>query len=284
MKIAVTGAGGQLGWELCRQLRDRALPLDRQRLDVTDRDAVVGLLVEARPSAIINCAAYTAVDKAEQEVAAARRANADAVGYLVEACRQIDCPLVQVSTDYLFGSPSESRQPRQEDDPLFAQGMYARTKQEGEQLARQWTKHFIVRTCGLYGRAAPGKKPNNFVETMLRLARDRDALRIVDDQYCTPTYVPHLARAILFLLTTDAYGTYHVTNTGGVNWHGFAAEIFRQAGKAMRLDRITTAEYNAPAPRPSFSVLDTRKYHALGGPAMPDWKDALAEYLAARGD
>lgn len=282
MKIAVTGAGGQLGWELCQQLGQRALPLDRARLDVGDRDSVLRTIAAARPAAVINTAAYTAVDKAEQEPAVAFRANADAVAYLAEACGEVNCPLLQISTDYVFGDAAAPRAPHHEDEPVLAQGQYAQSKLAGEAAARHWTKHFIVRTCGLYGEAPPGKKPNNFVETMLRLAGERDSLRIVDDQYCTPSYVRHVARAALFLVETDAYGTYHVVNTGSTNWLGFATEIFRLANKPMRLEPITTAQYNAPAPRPAYSVLATTKYHALGGPVMPDWKAALAEYLSVR--
>ncbi len=284
MKIVVTGAGGQLGWELCRQWGVSAVPLDRARLDVTNRASVFDVLSELRPAAVINTAAYTAVDRAEQEPDAARQANADAVGYLADACEQLDCVLLQLSTDYVFGAPCESHRPWHEEDPVCAQGVYAQTKLAGEQAARGWAKHFVVRTCGLYGAAPPGKKPNNFVETMLRLGRERDSLRIVNDQFCTPSSVVDVARAIRFLITTSAYGTYHVVDMGSTNWIQFAAEIFRQAKISIRLEPITTAEYGAPAPRPSFSVLDCKKYRALGGPAMPDWREALADYLGARRD
>jgi dTDP-4-dehydrorhamnose reductase len=282
MTIVVTGAGGQLGWELCQQLGPRALALSREQLDVAKPNEVRRALHAARPAAVINAAAYTAVDKAESEPELCRRINALAVGYLADACRELDCPLLQVSTDYVFGQPSSDRRPHTEDEPIAPQGVYAKTKAEGETQARQHTRHFIVRTCGLYGAPAPGKRPNNFVETMLRLGAERDTLRIVDDQFCTPSYVRHVARAILFLLGTQAYGTYHVANAGSTSWFGFAEEIFRLARLPVRLERISTAQYAAPAPRPSFSVLDTSKYHALGGPEMPDWKTALAEYLASR--
>jgi dTDP-4-dehydrorhamnose reductase len=176
--------------------------------------------------------------------------------------------------------------PYSETDPPGPQGVYARSKLAGEKAAAQTRRHFVVRTCGLYGHR-PRPTLSNFVDTMLRLSRERDELRVVDDQHCAPTYVHHLARAIHFLLQTEAYGLYHVTNQGAITWRGFAAEIFRQAGLSVRLIPITTADYGARAPRPAYSLLDTGKYHALGGPAMPVWNQALADYLAerrARGD
>ena len=170
--------------------------------------------------------------------------------------------------------------PYRETDEPAPQGTYAQTKVEGEAYAQAWTKHFIVRTCGLYGQPGP-RTPGNFVATMLRLAREGRTLRVVDDQRCAPSYVPHIARAILFLLGTNAYGKYHVVNSGETTWCGLAKEIFRQSGLGVRVEPISTDQYGAPAPRPAYSVLDTSKYHALAGRiGMPSWRDALAEYLA----
>jgi dTDP-4-dehydrorhamnose reductase len=283
MKIAVTGAYGQLGGELCRQLQADAIPLDIDTLDLTNREAVIDRMMSLRPAAIINCAAYTQVDKAEGEPEKCRAVNAAAVGYLAEVCGRLDCPLVQISTDYVFGAVVPQPQPWHEEDPIAPQGVYARTKAEGEQAARQHPKHWILRTCGLYARPSDPKAVN-FVRTMLRLGATRPELRIVDDQHCTPTYVPHLARAILFFVGgsnehSAPWGTYHVTNTGEATWREFAAEIFRLAEMPVTIQPITTAEYGAPAARPSYSVLDTAAYHWIGGPTMPDWKEALAEYF-----
>ncbi len=281
-RIAITGALGQLGSELCRQLGDRAVPLDLPELDLTDRGAVRRRLERIGPAAVVNCAAYTQVDRAEQEPEACRAVNVQGVAHLVEACRRLDCILLQVSTDYVFGSDGEPRRPRREDDPAAPQGVYSTTKLDGEREAAAWPKHFIVRTCGLYGRLGPNAA-GNFVETMLRLGRQRERLRIVADQHCTPTCVGHLARAIAFLLTTDAWGTYHVVNRGETTWLEFAREIFRIAGIEVALEPITSADWGAAAPRPLYSVLDTARYHALAGaPPMPPWQDALAEYLASR--
>jgi dTDP-4-dehydrorhamnose reductase len=283
MRIVVTGAYGQLGGELCRQLGDGAIPTDVDTLDLTDGAAVVERLTAIRPEAVINCAAYTAVDKAETEPDKCRAVNSLAVGHLARVCGMLACPLVHISTDYVFGAVTASPRPWREDDPCCAQGVYAKTKLEGEQAAAKHDKHLIVRTCGLYARRSDPRAAN-FVKTMLRLGASRPELRVVNDQHCTPTFVPDLVRAILFLLegggTRVPWGIYHVTNTGEATWCEFAAEIFRQAQMNVTIRPITTAEYGAPAARPSYSVLDTAAYHRLGGPAMPDWKAALAEYFA----
>jgi dTDP-4-dehydrorhamnose reductase len=282
MRIAVTGSQGQLGSELCRQLGGDAAGLDLPQFDLTDRDRVLRTLIEIAPQAVINTAAYTQVDRAEEEIQRCRAVNARGVAHLVEACRALDCVLVQISTDYVLGGDTRRRVPYRETDEPQPQSVYARSKLEGERLAAEWEKHLVVRTCGLYGRPGP-RSAGNFVETMLGLAARRARLRVVDDQRLTPSYVPHVARAIRFLLETDAYGTYHVTNVGETTWYDFAAEIFRLAGLPVELEPISTSEYGAKAPRPPYSVLDTSKYHALPGrPAMPLWQSALGEYLAAR--
>lgn len=276
-RILVTGAEGQLGRELMRQLGDRGIPVDRDELDLTALGQDLTPLLELRPDAIINTAAYTAVDRAETEVEACRAINATAVEHLARACAELDCPLLQVSTDYVFGGERTGR--AREEDPVNAESVYAQTKLEGEHHARTWTRHFIVRTCGLYGLSP---RNNNFVDTMLRVGAERRAVRVVGDQHCTPSYVRDVARAILFLLSTDAYGTYHVVNEGQTTWYEFACEIFRLANLDVAVERIRTDEYPLPARRPSNSVLDTTKYQSLGGPPLPSWRDALADYLAAR--
>lgn len=279
MRVAVTGAQGQLGSELMRQLGTDAVGLELPEFDLTDRTRVLDMLQAIRPDVVINTAAYTQVDKAEENVSLCRAINASGVGHLAEACRRLDCILVQISTDYVFGRDQARVTPYRETDPPGPLGVYGQTKLEGEQQAAAWAKHFIVRTCGLYGQLGP-RTPGNFVATMLRLGRERDLLRIVRDQHCTPSYVPHVARAVRFLLGTREYGLYHVVNTGATTWYDLAAELFRLTGLTVRLEPITTAAYGAPAPRPAYSVLDTAKYHALAGrPALPSWQAALAEYV-----
>ena len=284
MSILVTGAAGQLGAELCRLLAAEAIGVDIDTLDLTDRAAVLATLRRLAPRAVIHCAAYTQVDQAETDAACCRAVNVTAVESLAEACRELDSPLVQISTDYVFAGSPEIGRPWREDDPPAAKGVYAATKFEGERAAAAWPKHLIVRSCGLYTRPshATGR---NFVKTILRLARTQPKLRVVDDQRCTPSYVPHVARAIAYLLGTGGaapapWGTYNVTNRGATTWCGFAREIVRLAGLDVPVEPITTADFGAPAPRPAYSVLDTTAYHRLGGPAMPEWKEALGEYFA----
>jgi len=282
MKIAVVGSNGQLGSELCRQLSETAVGLDLPRFDITCRDDVVERLSELQPQVIINTAAYTQVDKAEELPSLCRSVNVDGVSNLVLAASILNCTFVQISSDYVFDRDVGQRTPFKETDAANPRGVYASTKLEGEKLTGDLEKHFIVRTCGLYGRntSAHGK---NFVDTMLKLATQDIPIRVVGDQYCTPSYVPHIARAIRFLIETDAYGTYHVVNSGETTWHDFAAEIFRQADIPARLVRITTAEYAALPPRPKYSVLDTSKYCSLpNAPALPSWQEGIAEYLKLR--
>jgi len=279
MKVVVTGSGGQLGSELCRRSDADVVGVDLPDFDLTDREVVLHTLAEIGPAAVINAAAYTEVDKAEEEVELCRAVNAGGVGHLVEACRQLDAVLVQVSTDYVFGRDWGRRTPYRETDQPGPVGVYAHTKFEGERHAAQYEKHFIVRTSGLYGELGP-RSGGNFVATMLRLARRRHYVRVVDDQHLTPSYARHVARAIWFLLGTEAYGTYHVVNSGETTWYDFAAEVFRQVGMEIELEAISTPEYAARAPRPAYCVLDTTRYHALPAcPPMPPWQEALAEYL-----
>lgn len=282
MTIAITGSQGQLGSELCRQLGEQAVGLDLPEFDLTNAELVFQRLSDLRPNAVINTAAYTLVDRAEIETERCRAINVDAVRRLADACRTLDCPLVQISTDYVFGAESARSVPYRETDEPGSQGMYARTKLEAEHQAARWEKHLIVRTCGLYGQLG-SRSPGNFVETMLRLGAAGKRLRVVDDQRCTPTYVPHLARAIRFLLDAGVRGLFHVVNSGETDWYSFAAEVFRLSDMQVEMERITTAQYGAPAPRPLYSVLDCGKYHRLDGrPAMPPWQAALAEYLGRR--
>jgi dTDP-4-dehydrorhamnose reductase len=232
------------------------------------------------PAAVINAAAYTQVDRAEAEAEACFRVNAEAVKTLAEICRDLDCPLMQVSTDYVFGADRDRTTAYTESDRPGPINVYGASKLAGEAAARSWEKHFIVRTCGLYCVSPAGPvRGKNFVDTMLVLSSDRSELRIVNDQRCTPSYVPHVARAMIRLLPTQRYGTFHVTNGGSATWLDFAAELFRQAGISMSLVPISTAEYAAPAPRAHFSVLDTSKFAALGVDDVPKWQDGIRDYL-----
>lgn len=278
MPVVVTGAKGQLGRQFCRELGTDAVAWDLPEFDVTNRHFVLDAIAALRPDAIINCAAYTNVDKAEQEVRQCQAVNAEAVGYLAEAAAQADCPLVHFSTDYVFGGGAARRTPYLESDQPSPQGVYAASKLEGERLASLWRKSVVLRTCGLY---AFGEQHHNFVATMLRIGPQHGCVRVVRDQRCTPTYVPHLVRAARFLLDSSARGLYHVVNSGSTTWYDFAVEVFRQAALDVEVTPIATSEWTAAAARPRYSALDTSKYHALGGPAMPTWQEGVAAYLQA---
>lgn len=282
MTIAVVGSRGQLGAELCRQLGAEAVGLDLPELDVTDRAGVWAALRAIGPRAVVNASGYTRVDQAEREPALCRAVNVEGVAHLAEACRQLDCPLVHISTDYVFGQDIQRATPYRETDVPGPQSVYAESKLQSEQVASAWRKHIIVRSCGLYGGLAE-RSAGNFVETMLRAAAAGKPLRVVNDQRCAPTYTPHLARAIRFLLDANTDGIYHVTNAGETTWYEFAHEVFRQSGLAVHVEPIATAQWGAPAARPAYSVLDCSKYRSLpDAPPMPPWQEALAEYLRRR--
>ncbi len=284
MKIVVTGAYGQLGKEICRQIGPNAVGVDLDTLDLTKLDAIGPKLRELRPDVVVNCAAYTAVDKAETETEFARTINALAAERIAQTVAEWDGAVLQVSTDYVFCGNGLQTKPFTEIDAPKPQGVYAVTKHEAETLVSRYPKHWITRTCGLYARRSD-EAAKNFVKTMLRVGAANKELKIVDDQHCTPTSVPQLARAILHIVGFGGgrpapFGLYHVTQTGETTWRGFAEEIFRLARLDVKIQPITTAEYGAPSPRPAYSVLDTSKYHALGGPKMTTWQEALAEYFA----
>ncbi len=282
MTIVITGGSGQLGSELSRQLGDQSIRLSRRDLDITSGSHVDRVLQELRPEVVVNAAAYTQVDRAEEETEPCREVNVEAVDHLARACQSQGAVLVHVSSDYVFDGYLDHDKPWTEQDIPRPTGAYALSKFDGETAAARCQRHFVVRTCGLYGMVDPPGQAKNFVETMLRLSETRDHLRVVNDQRCTPSSTVDIARAILFLIGSDAYGLYHVTNVGETTWHAMAEEIFRLADIEMTVEAISSEEYAAAAPRPRYSVLSTAKYEALGGPALPDWQTALASYLAAR--
>ena len=275
--VIVTGADGQLGSELCRQLGSRALGLTRNDCDLSDPAQTQRMLNEYRPQIVINSAAYTAVDRAEAEIALCHSINADAVLVLANACRNVDATLVQVSTDYVFGGDQERSLPYCEEDEPSPLSVYGRSKLAGEQYAAEAGKYFVVRTCGLYGRRVKPTQ-SNFVDTMLRLSGERDLLRVVADQHCTPSYCAHVAKAILQLMETNVFGLYHLVNAGATTWYELATEIFRIAGIDVCVEPIASDEYKTVAKRPNYSVLCTNKLSALGI-RLPTWKEALKEYL-----
>ena len=220
------------------------------------------------------------MDAAEKDREACFAVNATAVSAIAAACSERGILLVQMSTDYVFGGDATRREPYREDDPAGPVNVYGESKLAGEEAARG-CDHLIVRTCGLYSAGENGPvRGRNFADTMLVLARERPELRVVRDQFCTPSYVPHVATAILALLSSGVRGTWHVVNEGSTTWHGFAEELLRQAGRDVRLTAIPTSDYPTPARRPGYSVLSTAKLGGLGI-ALPDWREGIRGYLAA---
>jgi dTDP-4-dehydrorhamnose reductase len=280
VKIAVLGSFGQLGRDLCPRLQGEVIPLGRSDFDLTDYLRLRHRLTELRPEVVVNCAAYNFVDRAESEPEAALAVNAGAVRNLAQVCRDLNALLIHFSTDYVFGLDPARSAPWREDDPPGPISVYGLSKLAGEYFVRSiCPKHFVVRSCGLYGVAGTGGKGGNFVETMVRAAGQGKALRVVADQRCTPSFTADVAAAVAELIPAEAYGLYHITNDGDCSWHEFATEIFRLAGLSPALTPITSAEYGAPARRPAYSVLSLERFISLGLAPPRPWQDALAAYL-----
>ena len=299
MKVFVTGVGGQLGHDIVNELAARGIQAVGSdiapvysgiadgsavtqapyvQLDITDAAAVTAALTEIKPDAVIHCAAWTAVDAAEEEenIPKVRAINAAGTKHIADACKTLNCKMVYISTDYVFDGQGEtSWQPDCKDyKPL---NVYGQTKLEGELAVSQTLeKFFIVRIAWVFGLNG-----NNFIKTMLKLSDKYDTLRVVCDQIGTPTYTLDLSRLLVDMVQTDKYGYYHATNEGGyISWYDFACEIFRQAGKTMTVNPVTTAEYGlSKAARPYNSRLDKSKLTENGFTPLPTWQDALKRYL-----
>ncbi len=283
MRVAVLGAAGQLGRDLCPRLPGTVRPLSRADIDLEKPDTIAAHLAADRPDVLVNCAAYNFVDKAEADPGPAFAANALGVRLLAQACATAGVKLVHVSTDYVFGLDADRTEPFTETDAPGPVSAYGLSKLVGEYAARAaHPGHLVVRTCGLYGVWGSGGKGGNFVETMLRVAGQGKPLKVVNDQHCTPSYTADVADAIAGLLRAGASGLYHVTNAGSCTWYEFAAEIFRRAGVTADLSPITSAQFGAPARRPQYSVLSNAKLAAAGVPAPRLWPEALGAYLAER--
>jgi dTDP-4-dehydrorhamnose reductase len=284
MKYALLGAGGQLGRDLQSRLQGDVVAWTREYADLTRPVELRAALETLRPDIVVNCAAYNLVNKAESDPAGAFAVNAWGVRDLALACHDLGCALVHFSTDYVFGLDENRGTPWTETDAPGPVSVYGLSKLAGEYLVRSLCpRHFVVRSCGLYGVWGSGGKGGNFVETMLRLARQGKPLRVVADQLCTPTYTVDLAAATAALATTERYGLYHLTNSGSCSWYEFAAAIFERASLKAELAPITSREFGAPARRPAYSVLSTSAYHALGLPSLRPWQESLTAYLDERG-
>ncbi len=293
MKVFVTGVGGQLGYDVMNELVKRnyevigsdilekeniSLPYTYIQLDITDKDAVVNVIKSVQPDAVIHCAAWTAVDVAEEEQNKAKvfAINVDGTRNIAEACKKFDCKMIYISTDYVFNGQGE--EPWQADCKDYAPlNVYGESKLQGElAVAELLKKYFIVRIAWVFG-----KNGNNFIKTMLNVGKKYDTLRVVNDQIGTPTYTFDLARLLVDMIETDKYGYYHATNEGGyISWYDFACEIFKQAGYETNVIPVTTEEYGlSKAQRPFNSRLDKSKLISKKFSPLPEWKDALARYL-----
>jgi dTDP-4-dehydrorhamnose reductase len=279
MKILVTGAGGQLSSELTAlasafpQFEIVALSIDA--LDITSREQVATVFDQTAPHVCINAAAYTAVDKAEQESEIAYRVNADAAAILAEACVKHSARFIHVSTDYVFNG--KGTHPYKEDDPTSPLGVYGASKQKGEELCLALNPDaLIIRTAWVFSSFG-----NNFVKTMLRLMAQRDTLGIVGDQHGCPTYAADLARVMLEILASGKWvpGIYHFSNEGPTTWYRFAEAIRAHCGFTCTLNAITTDQYPTPAQRPAYSVMDTGKIKSTYGISIRPWKECLTECL-----
>ena len=274
MRVLLTGATGQLGHELTKRLQGTEfVATGSKQLDVRDANAVALTIAKYRPEVVIHGAAYTQVDQAEQEIDLAWAVNAVGTQNIAMACKQVGARLVYISSDYVFDG--KLGRPYTEIDAPNPLSAYGQSKYAGEILARQLTNQlFVLRTAWLYGE---GK---NFVRTMLDLAQTRQELQIVDDQIGNPTSAADLADAILRIIPTNRFGTYHVANYGSVSWYGFAKKIFEFVGnKIIRVCPTTTAAVSRPAIRPAFSSLDTRLFQLSFGWKLRPWEEALKDYI-----
>ncbi len=276
MKVLVTGVKGQLGYDVVNELTKRghvAIGTDIEEMDITDKSSVDSVIKENMPEAVIHCAAYTAVDAAEDNVEICRKINAGGTQNIADVCKELDIKMIYISTDYVFdGEGDRPWEPEDERTPL---NVYGQTKYEGE-LAVQNTldKYFIVRIAWVFG--VNGK---NFIKTMLNLGKTRDSLTVVNDQFGSPTYTYDLAKLLVDMVETEKYGIYHATNEGICTWYEFACEIFKEAGMNVKVSPVSASEYPAKAKRPSNSCMSKEKLTENGFDKLPTWQDALARYL-----
>lgn len=271
MKVLVTGANGMLGQDLCPILEDfgfDSIETDCANLDITNEIIVKKVFETIKPDYVVHCAAYTNVDKAEEDIATASLINVKGTEHIARACANLDIPIVYVSTDYIFDGTKQT--PYLITDTPNPINNYGLTKYQGEEMVKKLcNKYFITRTSWLYGHH--GK---NFVETMIAL-KDKEVLKVVDDQIGCPTWTVELSNAIVSLLQTDNYGTYHTCGSGSTSWYGFAKEIFDYLKLDVNLQPCTTSEFPRPAKRPQYSVMENNKICRF-------WKDALHDYLDLR--
>lgn len=276
MKVLVTGVKGQLGYDVVKDLEKRGhqpIGVDRDEMDLMDNEAIRTFIMNLKPEAIIHCAAYTAVDKAEEEVENCYQINAESVKVISECAKELDVKLIYISTDYVFDGTKEGEYV--ETDLPNPINVYGASKLKGEQYVQTLLeKYYIVRISWVFG-----VNGNNFIKTMRRLGSERDELNIINDQVGSPTYTADLAPLLVDMMETDKYGIYHVTNEETCSWYEFANEIFKQSRIEVKTNPITTDQYPTAAKRPMNSRMSKAKLKANGFNLLPTWQQALAHYL-----
>ena len=275
MKVLVTGVNGQLGHDIveeCQKRNIEAIGVDVKEMDITNVNQVNEVITETKPDAIIHCAAWTAVDKAEDEVEQCRKVNRDGTKHIVDVCEKLDLPLMYFSTDYVFDGQGE--EPWNEYDERHPLNVYGQTKYEGELEVERLKKHFIIRISWVFGING-----HNFIKTMLRLGKERGEVSVVNDQIGSPTYTYDLARLCVDMIQTKEYGTYHATNEGICSWYEFACEIFKQAKMDVIVHPVDSTQFPTRAIRPKNSRMNKTELDKHGFTRLPSWQDALERYL-----
>lgn len=277
MKVLVTGVKGQLGYDVVRELQKRgheAVGVDIDEMDITDAAAVERVMTEVQPDAVIHCSAYTAVDRAEEDIEICRRVNVDGTENIAKICKKLNCKMLYLSTDYIFSGDGE--RPWEPDDEASPLNAYGQSKYDGELVLKKYVeKYFIVRISWVFGING-----NNFIKTMLRLGRENGAVKVVDDQIGSPTYTYDLARLLVDMIESDRYGAYHATNEGICSWYEFAKEIFRAAGMDnVSVTPVKSGEFPVKAKRPKNSRMSKEKLVTNGFSLLPAWQDAVARYI-----
>lgn len=277
MKFLVTGVNGQLGYDIVKELEKRgheAVGTDRSTMDITNQAQVEEVVKREKVDGIFHCAAYTAVDKAEDEIEQCRAVNATATAFLAKVCQELGIKMLYLSTDYVFDG--EGTKPWDTEDKVIAPlNIYGQTKYEGEEAVKKYLEqYFIVRISWVFG-----KNGNNFIKTMLRLGKERGAVSVVQDQVGSPTYTADLAVLLVDMMETEKYGIYHATNEGFCSWYEFACEIFKQAGMDVVVTPVDSTQFKTKAKRPHNSRMKKEKLIENGFHRLPSWQDALSRYL-----
>ena len=278
MKILVTGYKGQLGYDVVNEATLRgieAIGVEIDEMDITNQEQVNTVIKSGNYDAVVHCAAWTAVDKAEEPelFETVKKVNATGTKYIANVCEELDIPLMYFSTDYVFDG--EGTTPWNEYDERHPLNVYGLTKAQGEEFVEKLKKHFIIRIAWVFG-----KNGNNFIKTMLRLGKERGAVSVVNDQVGNPTYTYDLAKLVVDMIQTDKYGKYHATNSGDfISWYDFAGEIFKQAGMDVKVTPVDSNQFPAKAKRPKNSRMNQTELDKNGFNRLPAWQDALERYL-----